>query len=79
MMDELLAEVDRLTAENDRLRNERNQARDLVVRSGYFQTVDEPLYDDGGPVCLPCRHGDHSAHQPTLGDICTGCACEVMR
>jgi hypothetical protein len=39
----------------------------------------EPLYDDGGPVCLPCRNGDHSAHQPTLADVCVGCACEVMR
>lgn len=37
------------------------------------------LYDDGGPVCLPCRNGDHSAHSPTLADVCVGCACEVMR
>jgi hypothetical protein len=46
---------------------------------GTCSAIKAALYDDGGPVCLPCRHGDHSAHQPTLADVCVGCACEVMR
>jgi regulator of replication initiation timing len=72
--------IDKVTA----ITQQRDDARALVVRSGYFQTEDDDAlvsrpYDDGGPVCLPCRNGDHSQHQPTLADACIGCACEVMR
>ena len=68
--------------EIQRLTRQRDNARDLVVRSGYFQSdrhhlggpLRDALLNDG--VCPPCSTGDHSGHRAELAGVCVGCACE---